>query len=89
MGGFATLSLHKITGTNIEENEFDTFLSAALLSQNVWIESPVLTSTPFLPNMEIQIRLLRIMSYIAEIDIDENEVLSLSRSLLLKGGAYS
>ncbi len=75
MGGFATLSL-LITGTNIEENEFNTFLSAALLSSNDWMKSPVITSTPFLPNMEIQkIRLLRITSYI----IDKNEVLSLSR----------
>lgn len=78
IGGFATLAL-RITGTNIEEKEhLDASLSAALLSQNDWRESPVITSTPFLPNTEMQNNsLLRIMSYI--FDYDENEVLSLSR----------
>ena len=77
IGGFATLVL-RITGTIIEEKvHLDASLSAALLSQNDWTQSPVITSTPFLPNTEMQTCLLRITSYI--FDYDENEVLSLSR----------
>ena len=77
LGGFATLALRMTTGTNIKERELDAFLSAALLLRIYWKVSPVITSTPFLPNTEIQISLLHITSYIQ--DVDTNEVLSLSR----------